>query len=69
MHGGHEGVVARPEVPVGDGGLAALFADFALKFVEEVAGAAGQGEDDFDARGTEFGRGCRTQGEEGEEKE
>lgn len=63
VDGGDEGVVACPEVPVRNGGLAALVADLMLELVEEIAGAAGQGGDDFEARGCEFG------GYQGEEKE
>lgn len=66
MDGGHEGVVASPEVPVRNGGLAALVADLMLELVEEIAGAAGQGGHDFEARGCEFGG---YQGEAEEQRE
>lgn len=66
MDGGDEGVVACPEVPVRNGGLAALVADLMLELVEEIAGAAGQSGDDFEARGCEFGG---YQGEEEEQRE
>ena len=63
VDGGHEGVVASPQVPVRNGGLAASVADLMLELVEEIAGAAGQGGDDFEARGCEFG------GYQGEEEQ
>lgn len=68
VDGGHEGVVASPQVPVRNGGLAASVADLMLELVEEIAGAAGQGGDDFEARGCEFG-GYQGEEEQREEQE
>ena len=48
-HGGHEGIVARPEIPVRDCRLASGVADFTLELVEEVRGPADERGDDFEA--------------------
>lgn len=70
LDGGDEGVVSRPEIPVGDGRLASSIANFALEVLEDFAGTTDEGGDHFDAsRTTDFGGGHLNRDQEGEEGE